>query len=153
MEKDYTNFSSAVKPYFGRIAQVLGYEQVTSTIYVKKRDGWYETFNLQKSHGNSFFYFNYGVILPQEFPSTHEELKNSCWYLGARLEYKEKASFSANTKEIIKKSAEEALSEYQKTVVPLFEKLNLKIIQDAIENGEYELYLYPIKTLIKDRNL
>ena len=45
--KDYKSFSSVAKSRFRYMANELGYEQITGITYVKERDGWYETFNLQ----------------------------------------------------------------------------------------------------------
>lgn len=136
MEKDYKSFSSAAKSRFRKMANELGYEQITGITYTKERDGWYETFNLQSSsYGNSFFYFNYGVILPKKFPATREQLRDSGWRLGDRLNYKGKGAFPSGTKAEIESSAEYALQKYQRKVVPWFDKLNLEIIRDKIAKG------------------
>ena len=152
MSKDYTSFSSAAKSRFRDMAKELGYEQITGIVYVKERDGWYEIFDLQaSSYGNPFFYFNYGVILPEVFPLSRDELKVSGMSLSARLEYQgRRPSFPAGTKAEIESSAKEALKAYKEEVVPSFEKLNLSIVQKGIEDYLYGSSLHPIKSIVSD---
>jgi hypothetical protein len=134
MEKDYKSFSSAAKSRFRAMAKELGYEQITGITYTKKRDGWYETFNLQSSsYGNPFFYINYGVILTEEFPASREELRDSGWNLGNRLRHPEEGAFPCGTKNEIVASAKYALALYKKEVAPWFNELTLKIIKEEIE--------------------
>ena len=129
MERDYKSFSSVAKSRFRKMAEELGYEQITPITYTKERDGWYETFNLQSSsYGNPFFYINYGVIVPSKFPATREKLKSSGWRLGRRLRYKGKGAFPSGTRAEIESSAEYALEKYKKEVVPWFEGLALEAI-------------------------
>lgn len=136
MEKDYKSFSSVAKSRFRTMAKELGYEQITGITYTKKRDGWYETFNLQaSSYGNPFFYINYGVILTDEFPASREELRDSGWALGGRLTYMEEGAFPCTTKSEIESSAEYALDEYKKEVVPYFKSLTFTKI-DKILNED-----------------
>ena len=133
VEKDYKSFSSAAKSRFRTMAKDLGYEQITGIVYVKEREDWYETFNLQSSqYGNPFFYINYGVILPKKFPLLREELRDSGWNLGGRLCPEESNSFSAGNKRQIEESATLALELYKKQVVPWFESLTLEKIQKEI---------------------
>ncbi|XOZ33948.1 DUF4304 domain-containing protein [Halomonadaceae bacterium KBTZ08] len=137
MERDYKSFSSAAKSRFRKMAEELGYEQITGITYTKKRDGWYETFNLQSSsYGNPFFYFNYGVIVPEEFPATREELRDSGWLLGGRLSYKGEGAFPCATKAEIESSAEYALEKYKKQVVPWLEGLTLDKILKQTEHNQ-----------------
>jgi len=131
--KDYKSFSSAAKSRFRTMAKELGYEQITGIVYVKEREGWYETFNLQSSqYGNPFFYFNYGVILPKKFPMTREELRDSGWNLGGRLCPDDSNSFPAGNKKQIEESAILALELYKEKVVPWFESLTLEKIKKEI---------------------
>jgi len=133
VEKDYKSFSAAARSRFRFMAKALGYEQITGIVYVKEREGWYETFNLQYSqYGNPFFYLNYGVIVPDQFPMTREELRDSGWHLGGRLSPPESNSFAAGNKKQIEESAELALELYQKKVVPWFESLTQDKIKDEI---------------------
>jgi hypothetical protein len=133
VEKDYKSFSSIAKSRFKIMAKELGYEQITGIVYVKKREGWYETFNLQSSqYGNPFFYFNYGVILPEKFPLSREELRDSSWSLGGRLCPKHRNSFPAGNKKQIEESVALALELYKEKVVPWFESLTLEKIQEEI---------------------
>jgi len=131
--KDYKSFSSAAKPRFRAMANDLGYKQITGIVYVKERDGWYETFNLQLSQGNSFFYLNYGVIVPSIFPASREELRDSGWNLGNRLSPEGSGAFSAGNKKQMEESAAQALELYKKEVVPWFESLTLDKIKKKIE--------------------
>jgi hypothetical protein len=133
MERDYKSFSSAAKSRFRNMANELDYEQITGITYTKERDGWYETFNLQAStYGNPFFYLNYGVIIPKEFPASRETLKNSGWQLGKRLSHKGRGSFPCGTKAELKSSADCALEEYVKVAVPWFKELSLTSIKALI---------------------
>lgn len=133
VEKDYKSFSSAAKSRFRAMAKELGYEQITGITYVKEREGWYETFNLQSSqYGNPFFYFNYGVILSEKFPMTREELKSAGWNLGGRLCPDDSNSFPAGNKKQIEESAILALELYKEQVVPWFESLTLEKIKKEI---------------------
>ena len=133
VEKDYKSFSSAAKSRFRTMAKELGYEQITGITYVKKREGWYETFNLQSSqYGNPFFYFNYGVILPETFPATREILRDSGWNLGGRLSSMDGNTFSSGNKKQIEESAVHALEAYKEKLVPWFESLTLEKIQKEI---------------------
>ena len=133
MKKDYKSFSSAAKSRFRKMAIELGYDQITGITYTKKREGWYETFNLQSSsYGNPFFYINYGVILNNSFPSSREELKGSGWFMGNRISYKSHGAFPCGTKAEIESSAEYALEVYLRDIVPWFEKLDLESINKEI---------------------
>ncbi len=133
VEKDYKSFSSAAKSRFRVMAKELGYQQITGITYVKEREGWYETFNLQSSqYSNPFFYFNYGVILPKKFPMTREELRDSGWKLGGRLCPDGSNSFPAGNKKQIEESAILALELYKEKVVPWFESLTLEKIKKEI---------------------
>ena len=112
------------------MAKDLGYEQITGIRYSKQRDGWYETFNLQaSSYGNPFFYFNYGVILPDKFPSDRAYLRDSGWFLGGRLRYNNHGAFPCATKTEIEDSARYALQAYKEELVPWFAALNLEVIK------------------------
>lgn len=136
MERDYKSFASAAKSRFRKMAEELGYEQITGITYTKQRDGWYETFNLQSSsYGNPFFYINYGVIVPKEFPASREELRDSGWRLGQRLSYKGEGAFPCGTKSEIESSAEYALEKYKKEVVPWLESLTLDIILEQTKRN------------------
>jgi len=128
VEKDYKSFSSTAKSRFRAMVKELGYEQITGIVYVKEREGWYETFNLQVSAGNPFFYFNYGVILSENFPLTREELRDSGWNLGGRLGN----GFAAGNKKQIEESAALTLELYKDKVVPWFESLTLEKIRKEI---------------------
>lgn len=133
MEKDYKSFASAAKSRFRKMATDLGYEQITGITYTKERDGWYETFNLQSSsYSNPFFYLNYGVILPDSFPATREQLRDSGWHLGQRLSYKGEGAFPCGTKKEIELSANYAHEIYRKEVSPWFNKLTIDIIKQKI---------------------
>jgi len=132
VEKDYTSFSSVAKSRFKIMAKELGYEQITGTIYVKKREGWYETFNLQLSSGNPFFYINYGVELPEKFPMRRDEIKNSSYHYGERLCPKDSGAFPAGNKKQIEESATLALELYKEKVVPWFESLTLEKVKKEI---------------------
>jgi len=132
VEKDYKSFSSAAKSRFRMMAKELGYEQITGITYVKERDGWYESFDLQLSSGNPFFYFNYGVILPEEFPMNREELRDSVMPLWHRLCPEDSNSFPAGNKKQIEESATLALELYKEKVVPWFESLTLEKIRKEI---------------------
>ena len=115
---------------FRPMARDLGYEQITGITYSKQRDGWYETFNLQaSSYGNPFFYFNYGVILPDKFPADRKYLRDSGWYLRGRLRYKNHGAFPCATKAEIEESARYALQAYKEELVPWFAALNLEVIK------------------------
>jgi hypothetical protein len=127
--KDYVSFSSAAKSRFRRMAEQLGYEQITGVIYVKERDGWYELFYLQASSwGNPFFYFNYGVICPDQFPLTKGQLRTPGWIMGRRLDHP-KGAFPCGTKAEIDESAAYAYEEYKKHAVPWFASLTLETIK------------------------
>lgn len=113
------------------MARDLGFEQITGVIYVKEREGWYELFYLQASSwGNPFFYFNYGVIYPDHFPLTKEELKSHGWILAHRLQ-SGGGAFSCTTKAEIEESASLAHDEFKRTAAPWFASLTLKQIQRA----------------------
>jgi len=129
VEKDYKSFSSAAKSRFRTMAKELGYEQITGIFYVKKREGWYETFNLQASSGNPFFYFNYGVILSENFPMPREQPRNTGWNLGGRLG----SGFASGNKKQIEESAVLALELYREKVLPWFESLTLEIIEKELK--------------------
>lgn len=133
VEKDYKSFSSAAKSRFRTMAKELGYEQITGITYVKEREGWYETFNLQSSsYGNPFFYLNYGVILPDRFPMTREELRDSGWNLGGRISPEGSGAFNSGNRKQIEESAALALELYREKVVPWFASLTLEKIEKEI---------------------
>lgn len=129
--RDYSSFSAAAKSRFRHMARELGYEQITGVIYVKQCDGWYELFYLQASSwGNPYFYFNYGVIFPDHFPLTREELKSPGWILGERLQHPTGA-FPCATKSELEESAAYAYEEFKRTALPWFNSLTLKEIKEA----------------------
>ena len=131
-QKDYASFASVAKSRFGKIARELGYEQVTGILYVRPREGWYELFCLQaSSHGNPFFYFNYGVICPEQFPLTREQLKSHGWVLDRRL-YGESSAFSCATKADVDASAAAAFTAFKEQAVPWFNSLSLEVIRREI---------------------
>jgi hypothetical protein len=124
--RDYNSFSSAAKSRFRPMAESLGYQQITATVYMKLRDGWYETFNLQaSSYGNPFFYINYGVCIPDRWPGKTKELKDAGWILGSRLAYKGSGAFPCSTRAEIEESAKYALEAYRSEAVPWFHDLDL----------------------------
>jgi hypothetical protein len=136
-KRDYLNFSSAAKPRFHDMAQKLGYEQITGVLYVKKRDGWYEAFSLEASRrGNPFFYFDYGVILPDTFPSSPDELKRLSWRASQRLRYKRQGAFPCATKAEIEESAAYAMEAYKREAVPWLHSLTI----DQIRSKTAHLY-------------
>jgi len=125
LERDYKSFSSAAKSRFRKMAKELGYEQITGILYVKERDGWYESFNLQSSsYGNPFFYINYGLIQAFPFPASREQLKSSGMTAWERLKYKEESAFPCGTKKELEESAEYALEVYKKEALPWFESIS-----------------------------
>ena len=127
--RDYSSFSAAAKVRFRGMADELKYEQITGVVYVKERHGWYELLNLQASSwGNAFFYVNYGVIFPDHFPLTREELKSSGWYLEHRLHHPGGA-YPCATKAEISESAAFALEEFKRTAAPWFESLTIETIR------------------------
>ena len=129
-ERDYKSFSSAAKSRFRPMASELGYEQITGIFYVKPRDGWYETFSLQySSYGNPFFYFNYGVILPDVFPATRDALMSAGMRVYRRLDFEGRGAFPCGTRAEIEQSAEYALRAYKDLVCPWLEKLTLEEIR------------------------
>jgi len=129
--RDYSSFSAAAKSRFRNMARDLGYEQITGVIYVKEREGWYELFYLQASSwGNPLFYFNYGVIFPDHFPLTREELKSPGWLMGKRLQHPTGA-YPCATKAELEESAAYAYEEFKRTAVPWFSSLTLEQIKKA----------------------
>jgi Domain of unknown function (DUF4304) len=132
--RDYKSFSSAAKSRFRGMSKELGYEQITGILYTKRREGWYEAFSLQaSSRGNPFFYLNYGVIVPEEFPAIRENLMDAGWRRLLRLRFEDQGAFPCATKAEIEESAQFALIEYKKVACPWFERLNI----DAIERGQF----------------
>ena len=112
------------------MAKELGYDQITGIVYTKTREGWYETFNLQaSSYGNPFFYINYGVILPAQWPADRGYLKSAGWLPGRRLRYGNEGAFPCATKAEIEASAAAALDEYKRVACPWFESLTLAEIK------------------------
>ena len=112
----------------------LGYEQLTGTIYVKQREGWYESFGLQaSSYGNDFFYINYGIMVPNQWPPFEDEpnLKNEGLILSNRLYGDDSQGFNNATKDDIVASAGIALEKYNEQALPWFSKFkNLKDIAE-----------------------
>jgi hypothetical protein len=123
VSRDYSSFSSAAKSRFKPIADALGYEQLSGVFYAKPRDGWYEVFQLQAaSHGNTFFYVNYGISVPKLFPvSQPEELQGSGLLLWDRLRDSDgKGGFGSETKSEIEESARQVLEQYKTLALPWF---------------------------------
>ena len=157
MAKDYKSFSSAAKSRFRRMAEELGYEQLTGIAYVKSRGDWYEGFGLQaSSYGNDFFYINYGVMVPNLWPPFKGavDLKCAGYILSARLHDDYAQGFSNATKDEIVKSADVALERYKEQAIPwlseisdmhdiaekYFERTHLK--KDNLGTHEYGLQLH-----------
>jgi len=129
--RDYSSFSAAAKVRFRGLADELNYQQITGVVYVKERDGWYELLYLQASSwANPFFYVNYGVIYPDHFPLTKEELKNPRWQLEQRL-HRPGGAFPCGTKAEIAQSARYAAEEFKRTAAPWFESLTLEAVKKA----------------------
>ena len=130
-ERDYKSFSSVAKSRFRPMASELGYEQITGIFYVKPRSGWYETFSLQhSSYGNPFFYLNYGVILPDDFPATRDASMAAGMHVLRRLKFEERGAFPCGTKAEIERSAEYALRAYKDLACPWFDKLTLEEVRE-----------------------
>ena len=116
------------------MAEKLGYDQITGVLYVKPREGWYEAFSLQASSwGNPFFYINYGVIVPDEFPAEREDLMGVGRRRLMRLRFGDKGAFPCATKAEIEESARFALEEYTNVACPWFERLTI----GAIESDDF----------------
>lgn len=86
------NFSAVAKRCFLPVAQALGYEPLSATVYARARDGWHEIFNLQASSGTDAFYVNYGITVSQLCPVGDDRSILTCGHLlGARLRQRRKA--------------------------------------------------------------
>ena len=103
----------------------LGYEQLSPILYSKAQQGWFDTFNLQKSQGSDFFYVNYGVTIPNLCPVGEDFSIHSCGNLiGARLRTANGSSgFPCGTKHEVEISAAEVLSQYQQEALPWLESM------------------------------
>lgn len=125
--RDYTSFTSAAKPRFRHVAAELGYEQISGIFYLKKADGWYQSFSLQAAgHGNDFFYVNYGILVPDLCPVAEPTPIGDCgMLLSDRLrDVDETGGFARETKADIEASAARVLIQYRKYALPWHASLN-----------------------------
>jgi Domain of unknown function (DUF4304) len=122
MSRDYTNFSTVAKRRFRPVADALGYEQLSPTVYAKARDGWHESFNLQSSHGTDVFYVNYGITVPQLCPVGEDRSILTCGHLlGSRLRDADgTGGFPRGTIREIETSAERVVEQYRLQALPWF---------------------------------
>lgn len=121
--RDYSSFSSAARSRFKPVADALGYEQLSGVLYAKPREGWHEVFQLQAaSHGNTFFYVNYGIAVPNLCPvSEPEDLQQSGLLLWDRLRNSDDTGgFGSETKDEITDSANRVLQQYKTLALPWF---------------------------------
>lgn len=104
------------------MSRKLGYKQVTGTVYVKQRTGWYERFVLQAPSNNTVFFINYGVVIPKLWPpfERKSELKDEDYILSNRLHDDNEKGFRKLTKSDILESAAIALDRYEEQAVPWF---------------------------------
>ncbi len=123
--RDYSNFASAVKRRFRPVADALGYEPLGATFYAKARDGWYEAFNLQASHGGEVFYVNYGITVPRLCPVGEDRSILLCGHLlGNRLQDEDgTGSFPRGSTCEIDAAATRVLAQYTRQALPWFESL------------------------------
>ena len=122
-KRDYSSFSSAAKSRFRYVAEEVGFAQITGTVYARRKEGWYETFNLQASqYGSDTFYVNFGIAVPQLCPVEEErDLKECGLILSERLRNTDDTGgFDANTKAEMEESAGRVLSQLRSVAVPWF---------------------------------
>ncbi|WP_290524929.1 DUF4304 domain-containing protein [Alcanivorax sp.] len=124
---DYSSFSSVAKSRFRPVAKELGFEQVSGTIYQRKRNDWIEGFNLQASSGNTFFYVNYGVIIPNLWEPFKTEIDSESlggYTLHRRLNSGKGSGFDRATKDQVKQSAELVLRKFKEQAEPWFSSIS-----------------------------
>jgi len=84
------------------------------------------------SWGNPFFYFDYGVVVPDEVPASREILMGIGWIKYRRLKFEDLGAFPCGTKAEIDQSAQYALDAYKKVALPWLEQLTI----DEVLNGK-----------------
>ncbi len=122
---DYASFASAARTRFKPVADILGYEQLSGIFYAKRREGWYEIFHLQAaSHGNPFFYVNFGIAVLDLCPvSEPEDLLGAGLLLWDRLcDPDNNSGFGSATKGEIADSAKTVLQQYTTLALPWFDQ-------------------------------
>lgn len=125
MTKDYKSFSGIAKVRFRNIATELGYKQLSGTVYTQYCGGWSNSFNLQKSSGNDFFYVNFGISIPNLWTlnSKFDENDLGGLILSQRLHNSGRGGFDCSTKHDIEDSAIRVLKEYRAKALPWFESI------------------------------
>lgn len=126
-EFDYASFASAAKSRFRHVAAELGYEQRSGVFYVRAREGWYDTFDLQAAgHGNPFFYVNFGIAVPSLVPGAPPvALADAGRLLWERLrDTDETGGLGRESKDAIAGSADRVLTQFRKQAVPWFAERN-----------------------------
>ncbi len=126
-EFDYASFASAAKSRFRHVAAELGFEQRSGVFYVRAREGWYETFDLQAAgHGNPFFYVNFGIAVPSLAPGAPPvALADAGLLLWERLrDTDETGGFGRESKDAIADSADRVLTQFRKHAAPWFAERN-----------------------------
>lgn len=126
MPRNYSSFPASVKSRFLPVAHALGYEQISATIYARRRDGWHESFNLQVSNGTDFFYINYGITVQKLCPVGEDRSILMCGHLvGARLRDADgTGGFPRGSIEEIEASAARVVDQYRQQALPWFRSLD-----------------------------
>lgn len=127
MARDYASFSGAAKSRFRPVAKALGYEQRSAILYVRDRNGWEESFNLQiAGHGNPFFYVNYGITVPKLCPIGVDRSIHTCGnLLGDRLRNADgTGAFPCGSLTELEDSANQVLAQFNKIARPWFESMS-----------------------------
>jgi hypothetical protein len=115
-----------VKSRFLSVANALGYEQVSATVYAKAWNGWHESFNLQASNGTDFFYINYGITVQNLCPVGEDRSILTCGHLlGSRLRDADgTGGFPRGSIEEIEASAVRIIDQYKQQALPWFRSLD-----------------------------
>ncbi len=125
--RDYGSFASAAKSRFRRVAEAVGFQQISGVFYAKQKVGWYEVFSLQASqYGSETFYVNFGILVPQLCPVAEAKDIRECGLLiSERLRnIDETGGFDARSKAEMEENAERVLVQLRKVAIPWFDNLD-----------------------------
>jgi Domain of unknown function (DUF4304) len=126
VSRNYSSFSAFAKSRFLPVAQALGYEQVSATVYAKQENEWHESFNLQPSSGTDFFYINYGITVRKLCPVGEDRSILKCGHLlGSRLRDADgTGAFPRGSIAEIEASAARVVEQYKEQALPWFKSLD-----------------------------
>jgi len=147
MGQDYKSFSGVANTRFKGMAKRLNFVEGSKNWWSKLSNDIYHTYFLNKSHGNNFFYVDYGIGIP--YLMSHQKTLDHTLINGVLLDNRllndGRSGFKCDTKKDIEESAERTEVFFKDQALPWFSQFQsledvakLILSDTVIENGPIE---------------